>query len=297
MNPAPDPAWQGSHPIFRNPRFAELFARHTGQERIALEGGFGFLSHRPLLGPTTLTVPHVPGPGPVSLAPLIEQARALGAARLEVITLSPPALPGPHAHRPLETRILDLREDEGRLWEQVGPNTRRKIRRAKKSGVTAVPGRDSADLESFWRIYCRTAERKGFPRQPRPLVEALFHEEDLTTLLLARREGTVVGGMLFWTEAYPVYWIGGFERIAEAPYLGTLTLWEALRHFRERGFPLLDLGGTDPAPGHGPTAFKDTFHGETRRSQITTLRIAPLRGWLLDRGEGIVRHVRKRVRR
>lgn len=289
MNPAQNPLWQGSHLIFGNPRFAKIFARETNRVLVPFSGGFGFLSQRSVIGASTFTVYHMPDPTTDNLAALVAHARGARAARLQLITETPPAIRMPRTQKPLWTRTLDLQPGEEWLWGEIGSNTRRKINRSKRAGVTVTVCETDADFESFWTIYCQTAARKGFPAQPHPLVKALFREPSLTTLVVSRRAGAVIGGMLFWTECYPVYWIGGFERRVEAPYTGNLTLYEATRLFRERGAPLLDLGGADPTPGHGPTAFKETFHGEIRGSCQSIFRLSPLRGRLLDWGESLIR--------
>ena len=297
MNPARDPPWQGSHLIFGTPRFAEIFARETGQVLVPFEGGMGFLSRQPVIGASTFKVYHASDSTAQGLAAITTQARKARSARLQIITTAPLVSPEPSRCQPLETRILDLGPGEEQLWEAIGPNTRRKIRRSKRAGVTAHLAETDADFESFWSIYRRVASQKGFPAQPRSLVETLFRDPSLTTLIVTRRAGVVIGGMFFWTEAYPVYWIGGFERIAEAPYTGSLTLWEATRLFRDQGAALLDLGGADPTPGHGPTAFKDTFHGEVRMSYQSTLTLSPLKGRLLDWGETLIRLGGRHIRR
>jgi lipid II:glycine glycyltransferase (peptidoglycan interpeptide bridge formation enzyme) len=164
--------------------------------------------------------------------------------------------------QPNATRIIDLRADEGSLWDDLRKKWRQYVNKARKGGIVVVDG-EADRLPEFYRIYRETADRAGFlirteqayrdvwdAFRPHGLARLLFAQtpdgEPLATLLLVRAGPRVVepyGGM---TQA------GGDSR---ANYL---LKWEAIRTSKEQGATSYDLWGL--ATG-GIAHFKTGFGG------------------------------------
>ena len=279
-------SWNGTFEIFQYQPFAEVYARHTRRRCVKIGEDWGYLSSVGGLGATTLGIYNCPGSGPEALTRLRDAALQHKVARLWANLLECPSGPACGRVERLDTLTIDLTPSEPVLWKQIGSNTRWKIRRCLKDAVT-IKVADTTDFEAWWTLYCKIAYKKAFSRQPRALVEDLVHRTDLTTLLVAKcSSGRVIGGMFFLNHQYPVYWLGAFERGGPVN-TGQLTLWESLLHFKQRGFTILDLGGVERDPKHGPSEFKRAFHGEPRSTYACTVVLDPIRNGVLKAGAWI----------
>jgi len=286
-------SWLGTYEIFQYAPFVEMLARHTGRRLVTVGGAIGLLSRKPGLGNMTLSVYHWTETDGDQMLLLERDARNLCSARLWVNTVVEQAS---FAHRPVEklhTLTLDLTRTEHYLWDQIGSNSRRKVRRCVKDGVTVTRAASEADFDGWWRIYSHTAETKFFYRQPLALVREVCAQERLSTLLVAKRRGTVIGGMLFLTHSYPVYWLGGFDRESRT-YTGHLNLWEALLYFRHQGYSVIDLGGYEADRAHGPSNFKRSFNGSLRSTYAYDIPLSPIRSSLLYAAEAMLGALRRR---
>ena len=168
--------------------------------------------------------------------------------------------------QPNATRIIDLRADEGSLWDDLRKKWRQYVNKARNSGIVVVDA-EGDRLPDFYRIYRETADRAGFlirtqqayrdvweAYRPQGLARLLFAQtaegEPLATLFLVRSGPRVV-------EPYGGMTVAGGE--SRANYL---LKWEAIRTSREQGATSYDLWGL--ATG-GIAHFKTGFGGREVR--------------------------------
>ncbi len=175
--------------------------------------------------------------------------------------------------QPTDTVLIDLDRDEEAILGAMRPNTRNLIRRSRRSGVR-VRSAPARELPRWYRLYRRTAERKGFRPQDPAYFTSLF---DLAArwgsggpdlrFLTAEADGDLTAGAivaLFGERAYYLYAAAAPEAAAYAPSYA--LQWEAIRSAKRAGCSEYDLYGIppndDPAhPMHGLYRFKTGFGG------------------------------------
>jgi CelD/BcsL family acetyltransferase involved in cellulose biosynthesis len=96
--------------------------------------------------------------------------------------------------------LLPLGENLSTLEESFHPTVRKRIRQARKAGVTVRRAFTISDMEAFYGLMVRTRKRLGVLPQPWSFFQNI-HRHCLTRgtahLLLAEREGKIVAGGLF----------------------------------------------------------------------------------------------------
>lgn len=132
---------------------------------------------------------------------------------------------------------------EDTAWTSLRNKTRNMVRKAQRAGVRVRDG-CAADLPAFTRVYAARMCRRGVPAHAeRFFLEVLAAFPGKAELLIAEREGVLLGGMLLLTGAgcatYPFQaTIPGSEVYAPTP----LLTWEAVRRCAVRGISMLDMG-------------------------------------------------------
>ncbi|MEW6031640.1 MAG: peptidoglycan bridge formation glycyltransferase FemA/FemB family protein [Bacillota bacterium] len=164
---------------------------------------------------------------------------------------------------------LDRTPDE--LMAAFQPKTRYNIRLAVRRGVTVRPGRDLADLRTFYRILLETARRDRFlvraERYYRDMWELLV-ERGLARLFLAEHEGETLAGTIAFIlgdKAWYVYGASSNTRREVMP--NYLLQWTMILWAKENGCRMYDFrgvsGNLDPSdPLYGLYRFKKGFGAE-----------------------------------
>ena len=186
-------------------------------------------------------------------------------------------------------RLEDV-SDTDAAFSGLRDNIRGDVRKARKQGVTVVPG----DLAEFLSVHASTVSQKGLgevaaaSRQALERIEAAASGRDARTILLARGdEGEVHAGGYFVRDwRYVYYLMGGSDPAHRSSGATSLLLWAAIEEAAQRGLGF-DFEGSMLRPVE---RFFRAFSGVpvaysvVRRTDSTGLRVEravkqQLRGW------------------
>jgi len=275
-----DDVWEGTFEIWQDPVFAEIYARCMGKEGISIDGIQGFVTHRPVLGYTTLYVYNFQQATEKKVSEIISLSKKLRAARIWIYT--PKEIPGwDNLSMPSYTLIMDLALSEERLWKMIGAKTRNMVRRGEREGVKVELATAENQFLNWWKVYMKTAYGKGFAPQPYELVHTLFEQGSLAKLLIATKDSRVIGGMFFLVNKYPMYWLGALDRSYKHYHGANLNMWNAILYFKDKGYKILDFGGIEIDKSHGPSRFKRSFNGEIKRAWVYDVPVCKIKAFLL----------------
>lgn len=181
---------------------------------------------------------------------------------------------------PCTTKILDLRTDQGMLFNALSSNTRYKIRRAEREGV--IPVLNSApselDITTFSKHYDTFAQHKHLPRSNDNKLLGLKNASALILANASDADGTNLVGHAYIADRelgrirllYSCSHFRSSQDTEERNRIGRanrLLHWHAINTARSCGFHYYDLGGfpitqTDPEK-NAIARFKSEFGGQT----------------------------------
>ncbi len=158
---------------------------------------------------------------------------------------------------------LDLSPGNEELFSSFRKATRYEIRRSQREGVEIRLAQNEQDLRAFQRIYRELAEKKKFPATESKLLLNILRwfvkEQDRGALLLAFRDGTLLGGTVVVRAATRSWYVFGATTKEERLSAGHLLQWHAIRWAKERGCIEYDFGGYREDSNTGPPLFKRGF--------------------------------------
>jgi len=175
------------------------------------------------------------------------------------------------------TYFVRLDRDDEAIVESFSKNCRRDVRKAEREGVTVEASTDESLLDLFYKQHASTYGRKGLPVAPKkPFVATIARgvREGLMRIYSASFAGKIVNMALISRVGIPRYMKGASivstleERV---PPSGQILHYRIMRHLRDEGYRLYDLGGSpgpEPAEGHPNYSvwrFKHGFGGEFRQ--------------------------------
>jgi FemAB-related protein (PEP-CTERM system-associated) len=166
-----------------------------------------------------------------------------------------------------ETKVrmfIDLDLDSEALWETMGANVRRRVRRAEKAGLECRVG-GLGNLEAFYEIFARSMRRLGTPVIGRSFFESVLREfPEESSIFLAVRGGEAIAGTFAVS----------FKRVVEGLWACSLRksfefnaneflYWKHLESGCRDGFLRFDLGRSTKESGS--FKFKKKFGAHTRQ--------------------------------
>lgn len=170
-------------------------------------------------------------------------------------------------HHPETSLIIDLTKSDEEILAQMKPKGRYNIKVAEKHNVIVTK---AGDIDSFYAILSKTANRDGFHVHPKSYYQNMMSTlGEYVKLLLAEYEGKIIaGGIFVYLDEWGIYYYGASDneyRNVMAPYL---VQWEAIKEAKKRGCRYYDFLGIAPEnakkhPWAGVTEFKKKFGGET----------------------------------
>lgn len=153
------------------------------------------------------------------------------------------------------------------LWKNVWTNkTRRRqcISKAKRSGIEIG---FEEDLSAYYEMYVDTMKRLDAETLPFSFFEGMSRllKDDVMKILLARKDGRPIAGLLFfhWKEHVHLWGnvsLSEYHRYFPNDYL----IYSAIKWAIENKFKRLDFGMTDPDPSSGHYIYKSKWGGNTR---------------------------------
>ena len=169
----------------------------------------------------------------------------------------------------------DLDEDE--IFRALRATTRRRVRQARKQGVTVRSGR-AGDLPVLQAILDATGRRQGFAPYPADYYRrmwSVFGTSGHARLMIAEHEGVPLSAMLLIAFGDTViYKIGGWADVKGSPSgANELMHWTAIAWAHEAGYRYYDFEGIPvdvaqalrdgkPANPQGVAFFKLGFGGD-----------------------------------
>lgn len=172
------------------------------------------------------------------------------------------------------TYWVKLGEDDEALLASMSSKCRRDVRKALREGVTVDFSNDRARLDLFRRNIHEMFSRKGLPEPSEefftggvwPCMEA-----GLATVFAASYGGEIRNMAIVTLTGRATYWLGaiapaGMEK--GAPPTGQALHFGVMRHLRELGRSVYDLGGSPGPvpqkehPNYGVWTFKHEFGGD-----------------------------------
>ncbi len=159
--------------------------------------------------------------------------------------------------------------------ERFASDRRKRMRNARRLGVTVRRARSAADVDAFYRVYLgRVRELGGTPPHPRVLFDALLElgADGAVRLHVAEHEGRIVGGHCNFHFADTVIaWYGMVDAVGRRVQAGTLLYAECLREACEEGYRWYNLGSS--AGRESLERYKESLGG-VRREYVARLRRA-----------------------
>ena len=135
------------------------------------------------------------------------------------------------------------------LFAGFKSSTRRNVRKAQRSGVTARIGTTPDDIEAFYRLNCLSRKDHGLPPQP------LSFFKRIQTDVIARGQGfvclalyggeSVAGVVFFHFGKHAIYKYGASEKRFLHLRPNNISMWQAIEACVRERFSMLDLGRSD----------------------------------------------------
>ena len=145
---------------------------------------------------------------------------------------------------------LALPRDEKTLWERLDRKVRNQVRKAEKSGLTAVAG-GAELLPAFYEIFARNMRDLGTPVYSRRFFEEVFAQFPTETRVYVVRQGTkeVAAAISYaWRDAVEVPWASSLREFRPlSPNM--LLYWFAIGQAIAGGFSVFDFGRSTPDEG------------------------------------------------
>jgi len=163
-----------------------------------------------------------------------------------------------------ETVYVDLTKSKETLWDEFEKRNRNAIRQAQESDVVVETTTDSDDYRAFYDIYSNAMEAKDATTHYRfgfAFFESLFETSGLSTLIVARYDGEVIGGTAVVQNDRVAH---DYLRASNPEYwdlrVNNLLCYEMLMEMRRQGLERFDFQGGRP----GVFKFKKGFSTEGR---------------------------------
>lgn len=145
---------------------------------------------------------------------------------------------------------IDLTRDPDQMWKEVSSSARRAIRKSESEGVEIRQADEISDLRAFFELHLQVRKYKyRLLAQPYRFFESIwerFMAKDRGVLLLASRQGRVIGGVMYleWKDSlYYKFNASDPDELGSRP--NDALLWAGLRYGHERGLKRLDFGVSD----------------------------------------------------
>lgn len=135
------------------------------------------------------------------------------------------------------------------LFSRCRHSTRTNIKKARKSGLTVNIERSSAAMNEFYRLNCLTRKRHGLPPQPHAFfknVQKNIVEKGLGSIFIVSHNNKNIAAAVAFEYAREIIIKYAAYDIRYQQYRpNNLMIWEAIKHYNERGFETFCFGRTD----------------------------------------------------
>lgn len=181
------------------------------------------------------------------------------------------------------TGKVELTPAEEAILASFKQRGRRQIRAAAKKGIVVREAASDADLDAYQRVTdAFHARRPDYDHRGQPDVrrQAAIVAANGGAILVAEREGEVVGGHAFVIQGAQALWLS-MATSDDDPAVprSYLLLWEGMRLARAKGCIAYDLAGLSDDDGDDGAAGRDQFKTAfaPRVEQLVPAHVAALR--------------------
>ena len=151
---------------------------------------------------------------------------------------------------PPTTLVINLKNKENGLWNNISHSGRYSINRAQREGarVETISNPKDNQLEKFLSLNKESANKKNFPAQT---VTNLIHLKEVFgnefyLVFVYDFKNNLCGGKVFLGHKNTVwYMFGGTSILGRSNKTGYALLWEAIMYFKKNNYEFLDLEGKD----------------------------------------------------
>ncbi|PIT92555.1 MAG: hypothetical protein COU08_01925 [Candidatus Harrisonbacteria bacterium CG10_big_fil_rev_8_21_14_0_10_42_17] len=203
-----------------------------------------------------------------------------------------------HMHAEL-VWILDITPSEDDLLSNMNKNTRYSIRKAMKDDVRITTSSSIEDLDRFYAVYEKTAERQRFTGYSRDYLKKefrMFSKTHSTLLFFGEYKGMVIStAMIIFSHGSAFYHHGASIHPYKSISASQLLQWSVIQEAKKRNCRFYNFWGVAPDdklqhPWAGLTRFKKGFGGFSehyvhaqdlplRKSYWLTVFIEAIRKW------------------
>jgi hypothetical protein len=145
---------------------------------------------------------------------------------------------------------LNLSQGIERIFPNLRDSTRRNIRKAEREGISVTIGNSLEYVSEFYRLNCLTRKMHGLPPQPFSFFKSI-HAHVISCnhgiIVLASHKGTSVSGAVYFhfgEKAFLKY--GASDSGYHSLRPNNLVMWEAIKHYAQKGYKALCFGRTEP---------------------------------------------------
>ena len=145
---------------------------------------------------------------------------------------------------------LDLTQGEETIFSNLRDSTRRNIRKAEREGVSVSFVNSVDGVNAFYRFNCMTRKQHGLPPQPFRFFRNIYEHIIATNLgfvAIAESGGhTIAGAVYFHFGEKAFYKYGASDKGYQHLRPNNLVMWEAIKHYAQKGYKTLCFGRTEP---------------------------------------------------
>jgi hypothetical protein len=172
---------------------------------------------------------------------------------------------------------LDLRCRVEELADRFDSSVRRAIRKAERSNVSVVVGRNRQAIGDFYRLHVQTRRRHGLPPQPVSFFLNIYEhiiKPGLGFTVLGRRESRPIASAIFFRFGKnALYKYGASDKRFQEFRANNLVMWQGIQLLARTGVEKLHFGRTD-CENDGLRRFKLSW--DTQEEIIDYFRVDPL---------------------
>lgn len=164
--------------------------------------------------------------------------------------------------------VLDLDKTEVELLRDMRKTTRYLIKKGKTSNLEIIKAQSTPDLNSFLKLYQKTAAKHHFvPHRGIKEEFEIFKKDNQAVLFLAKfKKRVICGALVIFYGNQAIYHHGATDPAYERLSPSYLVQWEAIKEVKKRGKKIYNFWGVVPPdksnhPWQGLTLFKTGFGG------------------------------------
>jgi hypothetical protein len=192
------------------------------------------------------------------------------------------------------TYTVDLEGGPKHIWTSICGNKRRNIKKAIDSGVEFVESSDFHDIEKFYDLLVKVAERHKSVPEPLSAFQTIWKlpsQKDSSKLFFARWNGNDVSGVFVTTHAKTIYALGfGYNGESLKVRPNDFLHWKIMEWGCKRGFLKYHMGDVFPKNGlsTGIWRWKREWNGDLNYAYIFRKSISKF---------GFIEHVYDRLQK